>query len=229
MAMAKGWESHPWHWAWLFARSGNDASGLYRPGGIYISDQPSGGSRMFAIPAREMDAISRAHSEQMSRRPGQPVQLPDGNTVEVPYAVADREADALLARRSPPTDEVVDLPISGGERIKGVSRSWVDQIAAAHIERRRREPPVPIRFGTGTSIEVPFEFFDATCKDWTRRRADFLAAGWWPELAIHEPVGAPGPKPVQGRANALGEGTKIAEGPGPVPPHAPDPQGEEAL
>lgn len=230
---APGWEQFPFDIAWWFMGGPDPQTGRKNPGIVRLSNQPVGGQQTWDIPVLSFDKMAQNHLMDREKRPGQPIQLGDGSVREISYRLLDEDADLWLQSgctpASPATPPMV-IVFKDGERMKDVPRTFWEQLLAAHIERRNQESLVTLQIepnNPASKIEMTYLNYDAICKDFIRRRSDLLAAGWWPELLIQERAldpNKPGPMPVEGRANALGQGVKVMTpdqsaqtGPGPAP------------
>lgn len=163
-----------------------------------------------------MDAIARQHMQDRERKPGQPVNMGGSGTEIIPYRDLDDEADRLIQRGMQPSTDRSPLTVrfEAGRPMENTPREWWEQVAAQHVQRRKQEPPVVLNVASA-QINLKYECFDALCKDFMRRRGDFVSAGWWPELVDpYRDMGQHkvGPKPVEGRANALGQGAQVLTG-----------------
>ena len=203
----------PWDYAWWFLKSEKT-----EPGRARIGHLESG--NYWDLHVRSMDALARQHLQDLrTTKAGQVVTMPDSRNLEIPYHLLDEEADMLQQRAMKPSPDRKPLTINckDGTPIQGVPREWWEQLAANHIGRRKQEPAVVLKMGNGAQITVPYEFFDALCKDFSRRRGDMVAAGWWPELLMADYGQMGGPKPVAGLSNALGQGAQVMDGKQPAP------------
>lgn len=243
MGRAPGYENHPFDHAWWFYPSQIQGAQIVTPGFIRLADAPIGGRGVWDVLVKAFDPIAQKHMADRTVRPGQPIQMGDGRVLTVPYLLLDDEADAMLGRGMAPHPDrnPIDVPVrdQNGEVVlahdgkptvlKSAPRDWFENLARSHIQRRNSEPPVTLNLGTGPQgqpiqIVVTFAFFDALCKDFMRRRGDFVAAGWWPELLmkdygqIRTPDGKSIAPPVDGRANALGHGVNVMDGQKPPQP-----------
>lgn len=224
-------QSWPFRIKWWFMARTQD----YPAGHVRFADVESWNGQMYdkgwVIHVLSMDVLVRQHWVDIQKKPGQYVTMPDGRSLEIPYAVLDGDADALLrpqAGVSPvsinthdggtitiwpsPDRSPVDIVTRDGTKIRSCPREWWEELLVRHIQRRKAEPPVTLDMGNGVTLQESYEWFDALCKDFMRRRADLVAVGWWPELMIRESVSDasnPGPLPVNGRPNALGEGANV--------------------
>jgi len=174
-----------------------------------------------------MDAMARAHMQDRDTKAGQPINMGPLGTEVVPYRDLDDEADRLMQRgMQPNTDQnPITVRFKSGQQMPNTPREWWDNLAAQHIQRRKQEPPVVVNVG-GTQLTLTYETFDALCKDFMRRRGDFVSAGWFPELVDpHRDMGQhkEGPRPVQGFADALGHGNQVMQGQHPAPGALPAP------
>lgn len=215
----------PYNHAWWFLPSGRDDAGNSNPnvpGRVRIAYLET--MQYWDIHVRAMDALAKAHMESRASKPGQPIQMPDGRVLEIPYFALDDDADAMMQRGMAPSPDRSPLTIvcRDGTKINQAPRDWWEQLVVAHINRRKSEPPVVLDLGNGIKIQETYEFFDALCKDFLRRRGDLVAVGWWPELLMGD-YGQfkDGPKPVEGRADALGRGVTVLNAQ--VPPPAGQP------
>lgn len=199
------WAQWPFAFGWIWWPSGEQNQGGHLRLGHLDSD------KWWQIPIRVWDELAQKHMNDRTVKSGQPVQMPDRRVLEVPYQTLDDEADALLRRQMRPNvvRDPLDLKMRDGTMLKQAPRDWFEGLAAAHVQRRKQEPPISMRLGPD-NIVVDYECFDAIVKDFVRNQRDrFVAAGKWPELLIHEGVkdpNKPGPLPVQGRADAFGHG-----------------------
>lgn len=209
------WAGWPFEFGWIWWPSGEqNKAGHVRIGHLDTD-------RWWEVPITFWDTLSQKHMNDRTIKAGQPVQMPDRKVLEIPYQALDDEADALMRRQMRPNMDRSPLTIRAkdGTPIQNCPREWWEQLAAQHMERRKTEPPVSLRLGQDT-ITIGFACFDAIVKDFVRNQRDrFVAAGKWPELLIHEGIAnpnKPGPLPVQGRADAFGQGA--AAGLNPVKP-----------
>ena len=200
------WAQWPFAFGWIWWPSGEQG----RPGHVRIGHLDS--DKWWELPIRTWDELAQRHMNDRTVKPGQPVQMPDRRILEVPYQLLDDEADALLRRQMRPNMDRSPLKIKmrDGTVIEQAPREWFEQLAASHVERRKKEPAISMRLGD-QSIVIDYEGFDAIVKDFVRNQRDrFVAAGKWPELLIHEGQAQDpkkqGPLPVQGRADAFGHG-----------------------
>lgn len=210
-----GW-LYDFGWIWWPSGEGN------QPGHVRIGHLDS--DRWWKVPIRVWDELAQKHMNDRTIKPGQPVQMADRHVLTIPYMALDDEADALERRQMRPSSDRSALTIRTveGQQLKDSPRDWWEQLAAGHINRRKTEPPISLRMGQET-VTIPYANFDAIVKDFVRNQRDrFVAAGKWPELLIHEGVkdpNKPGPLPVQGRADAFGQGA--TPGLNPVKPGQP--------
>jgi hypothetical protein len=233
---APGWEENLYDVAWYFI-GGKDARGMQVPGIVRFTDQPTGGGNFWDSPVLGFDKYAQDYLMGREKRPGIPVQFSDGTQHEVSYKALDDDADVWLQQGCQPQPGTITILFRDGVRWEQAPRSFWEQLLAAHIQRRQNDPPVELTFQDGKKLTMSFLNLDAVCKDFMRRRADLLAVNWWPELLIQERVidpSKPGPMPVEGRPNALGQGARVmtpaelaAPGvaPGPVPHPALDNNG----
>ena len=205
------WSGWPFAFGWIWWPSGEkDVNNQIRPGHVRIGALDA--DRWWEIPIRVWDELAQKHMNDRTIKPGQPVQMPDRKVLNIPYMLLDDEADALVRRQMRPNADRTPLRVKTleGVILEQAPRDWFESLAATHIQRRKTEPPNSLRIGNEV-VTVDYECFDAIVKDFVRNQRDrFLAAGKWPELLIHEGVrdpNKPGPLPVQGRADAFGQGT----------------------
>jgi hypothetical protein len=170
---------------------------------------------------QSMDVMAQKHMSDRDVKPGQSVNMGNGAVEVIPYRALDDEADLLQQRGMQPNPDrtAVTIRFVSGQFMKDTARDWWEGLAAGHLQRRKLEPPVVLNVN-GQSVTLTYECFDGLCKDFTRRRGDFVSAGWWPELVDpYRDMGQfGGPKPVQGFANALGHNVSVMSGQqGPVP------------
>ena len=212
----------------------------YRYGWMWVQSDPQKGPgrvRIFenANPNTGWDVHIAAFDEWAQKylsdrvaKIGQPVTMPDGTQKIIPYNVIDDASDNYLVTGPNPSRGNFMVRFQDGTTMEMTTDFWENSLIPAHLSRKKAEPDIPMDFGSGAVINVSFENFDAMCKDFMRRRGDFISAGWWPEL-IHKDHGQfeKGPKPVEGRANALGQGVQVQQGagagPGQPPPVAAQP------
>lgn len=200
------WAGWPYQFGWLWWASG-DAGEL---GHVRIGHLDT--DRWWKFPIRFWDDLAQKHMNDRTVKSGQPMQMPDRRVLEIPYQALDDEADALQRRQMQPHPDRTPLAVvraKDGTPIQNFPRDFWEQLAASHIERRQMEPPISLRVGQET-VTIAYDNFDAIVKDFVRNQRDrFVAAGKWPELLIHEGIAnpnKPGPLPVQGRADAFGQG-----------------------
>lgn len=169
-----------------------------------------------------LDKMAQEHMQNRMRKPGQPVNMGAHGIKEIPYYPLDEEADALLQRGMRPNPDRSDITVlcSDGFKVDKCPRDWWEQLAAGHINRRKQEPAVQLQMGQNKTVSLTFECFDAMCKDFMRRRGDMISSGIFPELVDpYRDVGQlKGPKPVDGRANAMGYGAQVLQGQNAQPP-----------
>lgn len=202
---AEGWETWPYDLCWMFIRSSQE-----EPGRVRIGDTPGLGERMWDIHVRTFDQIAQDYMTSRTKRHGVGLQLQDGTVRTIPYRTLDDDADMLMQRnmKISTDNSTIDITFTDGTKLEKVTAGWYEEnILRPHLERRKAESPIPLDIGD-ERISLPFEFFDAMCKDFMRRRADCIAAQWWPELLIRD-QSTEGPMPVEGRANAFGHGVKV--------------------
>ncbi|WP_143360635.1 hypothetical protein, partial [Escherichia coli] len=67
--------------------------------------------------------------------------MPDRRVLEIPYALLDDEADALLRRQMRPNMDrsPLNIKVRDGTPIQACPRDWWETLAAQHIERRKQE------------------------------------------------------------------------------------------
>jgi len=216
------WNGWPFAFGWIWWPSGEkDERNLVRPGHVRVGHLDS--NRWWEVPIRVWDELAQKHMNDRTIKPGQPVQMPDRKVLTIPYMALDDEADALIRRQMRPNPDRSPLRLKSveGMVMEQAPRDWFEGLAATHIQRRKTEPPISLRVGNDI-ISIDYEGFDAIVKDFVRNQRDrFVAAGKWPELLIHEGIrdaNKPGPLPVQGRADAFGQGTTAGLNPvKPVP------------
>lgn len=215
---APGYETFPFDIGWWFMGGVDQTTGRRVPGIVRLGNAPTGGKDSWDIPVLAFDRMAQDHLQNRDRRPGQPVQFGDGTTHEVNYRLLDDDADLwgqIGCKPSSPGDPPLTLIFKDGVRMEGVPRTFWEQLLAAHIQRRQQEPNVSIALdpkNPNVKIEMTYLNYDAICKDFMRRRSDMLAVGWWPELLIQERAldpSKPGPMPVEGRPDALGQGVSV--------------------
>lgn len=229
------WANWPFDYGMIWWPSGYEG----KPGHMRIGHLESGS--WWEVPIRTWDAIAQKHMSDRGAKPGQPIRMPDGRMLEIPFPALDDEADALVSRAMNPSMDRANVrlrardgtPINGND---GVPRDWWEALAAQHVQRRKTEAPVVLHLGQ-VVLTISYECFDWIVKDFVRNMRDrFISAGKWPELLIHEGVSdpaKPGPLPVDGRANAFGQGTTVfnpaqqqPQGPaGPILPPAVEQEG----
>jgi hypothetical protein len=204
------WAGWTFAFGWIWWPTGEkDQSNQPRPGHVRIGALDV--DRWWEIPIRVWDELAQKHMNDRTIKPGQPVQMNDRRVLTIPYMVLDDEADALMRRQMRPNADrsPVRLKTVEGVPLNETPRDFFESLAATHIQRRKTEPPISLRVGNDV-VTIDYECFDAIVKDFVRNQRDrFLAAGKWPELLIHEGVAdprKPGPLPVQGRADAFGQG-----------------------
>lgn len=218
MPRPQGFEWCPFDVMWYFLSSGMDpTTKQYQRGRVRITDQPVGGQRVWDIDVLAMDGLAKEYQSARNVKSGQPVQMPDGRVLEIPYTTLDNDADLWLQRqRRPGPQELLTIELldrQAGKRVvmEKVSREWYEALLGPHVERRGAQPNVVLDFGNQQQLVVSAEFFDAMCKDYLRRRGDMMAVGAWPEL-IHVDAGQmEGPRPVEGRSNAFGGGVRVLQ------------------
>jgi hypothetical protein len=229
---APGYEQFPFDIGWWFMGGPDPATGRKLPGIVRIGTAPTGGKDYWDIPVLAFDKMAQDHLMNREKRPGQPVQCDDG-VHEVSYRVLDEDADLwcqIGCKPSSPGDPPIQIVFKDGKRMENVPRTFWEQLLTAHIQRRQQEPGVTLSLdpkNPNVKIEMTYLNYDAICKDFIRRRSDMLAVGWWAELLIQERAldpSKPGPMPVEGRPNALGQGVNVQtsgqaqqSGPGPAP------------
>lgn len=207
----------PHDFVWAFLKSTPQGQPGAGPGAVRLFNVEDI-SRGWDIHILAMDAMARQHMQDRERKPGQPVNMGASGMQIIPYRDLDDEADRLIQRgMQPSTDRnPITVRFEGGGVMEHTPRDWWEQVAAQHIQRRKLEPPVVLTVGQA-QVTLKYECFDALCKDFMRRRGDFVSAGWWPELVDpYRDMGQHkvGPKPVEGRANALGQGVQVLQGQG---------------
>lgn len=201
------WNGWPFDFGWIWWPSGE--GNPPQAGHVRIGHLDS--DKWWQVPIRVWDELAQKHMNDRTIKAGQPVQMPDRRVLTIPYMTLDDEADALMRRQMRPNSDRSPLKVKTveGHVIAEAPRDWFEQLAAGHIERRKVEPPISLRMGND-SVSIQYATFDAIVKDFVRNQRDrFVAAGKWPELLIHEGVkdpNKPGPLPVQGRADAFGQG-----------------------
>jgi hypothetical protein len=204
----------PFDYNWWFM-GGKDKQGRVVAGTVCISNQPKGGNAVWNIPVVSFDVMAQKHMQSLMNMPGLPVSFQDGSSHDMPYRKLDADADVWISLGMPPAGpdaKPEPLVFMDGVRMNDAPRSFYETLLTAHIQWRSQFPPVNIKLQDGSQLQMSFLNYDAVCKDFMRRRADLLAIGWWPELLIHERVidpNKPGPLPVEGRPNALGQGVKV--------------------
>lgn len=227
---APGWEQHPFDFAWWFYKTQVSGVQMVAPGIVRIADSPMGGQHVWDVPVKQWDSIAQKYMADREIRQGLPVQMSDGRVLVIPYRILDDEADMMVGRgmQPHPDRQALDLPVTdqqgkpvidaGGRvfRFQNCPRDWFERQVIDHISRRTNQPEVVLQL-PNQRLAVPFIFFDALCKDFMRRRGDFVAAGWWPELLMADYGQLKGPPPVQGRADALGHGVSVMTGQQPQP------------
>lgn len=220
---APGFEKHPFDIGWGFTKSELNGSQIVKPAIIHISEQPSGGAAFWQISVKAFDGVAQKFMGERVAKQGQPIEMGNRVILYVPYVLLDDEADRMLGRamqpnpdRNPLDVNVWDATAQKHITLKTCTREWFEGLVILHLQRRKAEPAVTLNLGQ-QQLTVPFEFFDGLCKDFMRRRGDFVAAGWWPELLMHDMGQFSGPKPVDGHANALGHGVNVMTGQ-PQPP-----------
>lgn len=211
------WNGWPFSFGWLWWPSGEkDEKNVIQPGHVRLGHLDS--NRWWQVPIRVWDELAQKHMNDRTIKPGQPVQMPDRKVLTIPYMLLDDEADALLRRQMRPNMDRSPLKLKSveGVVIAQAPRDWFEGLSATHIQRRKTEPPISLRVGNEI-ITIDYECFDAVVKDFVRNQRDrFVAAGKWPELLIHEGIkdpNKPGPLPVQGRADAFGQGAQAGLNP----------------
>jgi len=224
------WANWPWDHGWQWGASVPQGPSAY-PGHVRLIHLES--QQYWDIHVLHMDQIAQQHLQNREVKHGQPVKMGDGRVLEVPYKILDDEADFLMSRgMTPHSDRTpIRLQFKDGTVMDKTPRDWFEQLAANHVQRRTQEPPVPLGVAKDKQIMLTYPCIDALCKDFMRRRGDWIAAGKWPELINpFRDVGQhqEGPRPVQGHANALGEGVQVLQGQQPgqegqVPPSGPAP------
>jgi len=211
------WANWPFDYGMIWWPSGLDGKpGHVRIGHLESTPQAPHGV-WWEVPIRTWDSIAQKHMSDRVSKPGQPIRMPDGKMLEIPFPALDDEADSLLARSMNPSMDRSNVllrardgtPINGQD---GVPRDWWESLAAQHVQRRKTEAPVVLNLGQ-VVLTISYECFDWIVKDFVRNMRDrFISAGKWPELLIHEGImdpSKPGPLPVDGRANAFGQGTSV--------------------
>jgi len=230
-----GWENHPYDWAWWFVRTQCEGVKIVQPGLVIVGDEPSGGQNRYDIQVKAFDPIAQQWMADRTLMPGQPIQLQNGAIVVIPYTLLDDEADAMLGRgmRPHPDQRPFDCPVvdQAGQpildqngrvwKLPNAPRDWFEKFVVDHINRRS-SGLAPYEDRTlnidNRQLTVPWVFMDALCKDFMRRRGDFVAAGWWPELLMQDygqirtADGKSIAPPVQGRADALGHNVSVMDG-----------------
>lgn len=212
----------PFEFAWWFIKNSLNDPAVPQPermaGHVRIGHLDSG--QAWNIPVRTMDAVAQKFNQDREVMQGGLVQMQDQTVHEIPFRPLDDEADAMIARGMQPSSyrQPVTVTFRDGMRMEKVPMEWWEARVVEHINRRKLFPPVPLDMGGGTVLTLAFDCFDALCKDFLRRRGDFTAAGWWPELLMQD-FGQfkEGPRPVDGRANALGQGASVMKGQAPQP------------
>lgn len=207
----------PFDFAWWFIKnSQNDPQVPQQDriaGHVRLAHLESG--QAWNVPVRTMDAVAQKFNQDREVMQGGLVKMGDGTVHEIPFRPLDDESDAMVARGMRPSSfrDPITVTFRDGMRMEKVPMEWWEERVVEHINRRKLFPPVPLDMGGGTVISLAFECFDALCKDFLRRRGDFTAAGWWPELLMQD-YGQfkEGPRPVDGRANALGQGVQVMQG-----------------
>ena len=213
----------PLKYNWFWISSGFEGG----PGRVKIQEAANT-QNSWEIHIAAFDQIAQKYLMDRTAKTGQPVTMPDGRVLEVPYDRIDNAADEFLARGPSPSRDPMTVIFRDDIRMDNVTMDFWEELIKAHLQRRKSEPALPLDFGNGNVVQIPFENWDAICKDFMRRRGDIVSAGKWPEL-IHKDEGQfeKGPKPVEGRANALGQGVSVAGQPPPgqqtpgQPPPAP--------
>lgn len=217
------WANWPFDYGWLWWPSGAEG----KPGHVRIGHLDT--DRWWELPIRTWDAVAQKHMSDRTIKPGQPVGMGGNVVLEIPYAALDDEADALVRRQMRPNMDRSNVIVRARDgtfinKNQGVPRDWWENLAAQHVQRRKQEPPVTLNMG-GVTLAISYECFDAMVKDFVKNMRDrFISAGMWPELLIHEGIhdpSKPGPLPVQGRANAFGQGTTVVRPGQPAPPGQP--------
>lgn len=204
--------SWPFDFAWWFLKSNPQPGADQGPGRVRLAHLDSG--QAWDIHVRVMDGVAQKFNQDREVMQGGLVQMADNSVHEIPFRPLDDAADAMIQRGMQPQAyrEPLAITFRDGERMDAVPMEWWEARVVEHIARRKTFPPVPLDMGGGQVLTVTFECFDALCKDYLRRRGDFTAAGWWPELLMADYGQLEGPKPVDGRANALGQGAQVMQG-----------------
>ena len=214
MARQPQWANWPYDFGWAFFRSIPQGQPDAAPGHVRLFNVENMES-FWNVHILSMDHMVQKHMSDRDSKPGQAVNMPGGAVEVVPYRALDEEADLLLQRGMQPHTDRTPLTIrfTSGQMMKNVPRDWWEGLAAGHLQRRKQEPAVVLNLN-GQSVTLTYECFDAVCKDFTRQRGPFVSAGWWPELIDpYRDLGQhTGPRPVQGFANALGQGAQVLEG-----------------
>ncbi|MGH8866079.1 MAG: hypothetical protein ACREVZ_15790 [Burkholderiales bacterium] len=206
----------PFDFAWWFLKSSlNDPQvpqAERGPGCVRLAHLDSG--QAWNIHVRVMDEIARKYDMDRDTLQGGMVQFGDGTVHEIAYRRLDDDADAMQARKlvPHPVRTPFTLIFKDSVKMEQVPMDWWEARVVEHINRRKAMPVVPLDMGNGQVVNLALECFDALCKDFSRRRGDFTAAGWWPELLMADYGQMQGPKPVDGRANALGQGAQVMQG-----------------
>lgn len=206
--------SWPFDFVWVFFKHTPQGEGA-GPGRIRLFHVENMQS-YWDVHIVSMDAMARQHMQDRDTKPGQPINMGPMGAEVVPYRDLDDEADRLMQRGMQPSPDrsAVTVRFQSGQQMPNTPREWWESLSAGHIQRRKQEPPVVITV-SGTQLTLPYECFDALCKDFMRRRGDFVSAGWWPELVDpYRDLGQhkEGPRPVQGFADALGHGNQVMQG-----------------
>lgn len=175
-----------------------------------------------------LDQIAQKHVQDRHTRPGQPVNMQTYGIKEIPYFPLDEEADMLLQRGMRPSADRSEVTVTfkDGFKVDNCPRDWWENLAAQHIQRRKQEPAVQLQMPNKQVVSLTFECFDAMCKDFMRRRGDMISSQMFPELVdpFRDVGQLKGPKPVDGRANALGNNVQVLTGQN-APPPMPTPSG----
>jgi hypothetical protein len=223
--------SWPFDHAWAFFPSIPQGKPDAGPGRIRLFHLETMG--YWDIHVVSMDQMAQKHMQDRDIKPGQAVNMPGGMVEVIPYRALDDEADQLTQRGMQPNPDRTPMTIRfvSGQQMKEVPRDWWESLAAGHLQRRKAEPPVVLNVNN-QAVTLTYECFDGLCKDFTRRRGDFVSAGWWPELVDpFRDIGQhkEGPRPVQGFANALGHGAQVMQGQQPPVPGQQGPVGHPAM
>lgn len=224
MARAPAWANWPFDFGWAFFRSVPQGQPEAAPGRVRLFNLENM-ETFWDVHVQSMDMMAQKHMQDRDTKPGQAVNMGNGAVETIPYRALDEEADLLQQRGMQPHPDRTPLTVRfvTGQVLKNAPRDWWEGLAAGHLQRRKQEAPVVLNVN-GQSLTLTYECFDAFCKDFTRRRGDFVSAGWWPELVDpYRDVGQhqEGPRPVQGFANALGHGAQVMQGQAPPAPANP--------